>query len=363
MNNEELQVLSLQPWYGGSHRQFIDGWAKHSQHRWTTISLPARNWKWRLRYAAIELARIVDQRLDDGESWDLIVCTDMLNVAEFRSLSRKSAGMPLVVYFHENQFAYPTRGKHQPDHHFLFTNLVSALAADEVWFNSEFNLHSMLRGIEQQSEGWPDFTAADSIEEIRRKSKVVPPPIESSPKRLAGSMEQRIQRVSSGEPLHIVWAARWEYDKDPQTLLECLELLQQQRVPFRLSVIGEQAKTVPAAFDMIRDSFELQIENWGYQESREAYWSVLQAGDVFLSTAQHEFFGLSAAEAISVGCWPLLPDRLAYPEVIDVRQHPSRGEHFLYQSTAKGFSEKDPPAASRTRLAVWAIGKLSERLR
>ena len=339
MNGESLRVLSLQAWYGGSHRQFADGWSRHSTHQWTSIGLPAQNWKWRMRYAAIELATRVRRRADRGESWEAIVCTDMLNVAEFRALAGRCQNVPIVLYFHENQFAYPARGKHQPDHHFLFTNLVSALAADEVWFNSAFNLRSMLEGIKERAQAWPEFSAEDSIRAIESKSKIVAPPIESAPERLALAMRQRKERVAAGEDLHLVWAARWEYDKNPEALLECLKLLQQQRVPFRLSVIGEQAETIPKAFDTIRAQFDLQIENWGYQESREGYWSVLQSADVFLSTAQHEFFGLSAAEAIATGCWPLLPNRLAYPEVIDVDGNQVRSELFLYQSSAKDLAK------------------------
>ena len=335
-----MKVLSLQPWYGGSHRQFADGWLRHSKHEWTTLGLPDRNWKWRMRHAAIAFATQIAERTANGQSWDIVFCTDMLNAAELRSLARPISDFPLVVYFHENQFAYPIRGKQNPDHHFLITNFVSALAGDEVWFNSQFNLDSMLGGLAEHSDTWPEFDPRKEIESIRNKSRIVPPPIRFPDRDVETLIAKRKSRVTSGEPLHLVWAARWEYDKNPEALLKCLELLAQQRVPFRLSVIGEQADHIPPSFNSIREKFELQIENWGYQESREAYWSVLESADVLISTATHEFFGLSVAEAISVGAWPLLPQRLAYPELIGVDDSNDRADRFLYQSSAKQLASK-----------------------
>jgi len=339
MNGKKLNVLSLQPWHGGSHKQFSDGWSSLSEHNWTTIGLPDCNWKWRMRHASIEFAKQINARAADGKSWDIVVCTDMMNAAELRSLAKPIANVPLVVYFHENQFAYPIRGKQQPDHHFLFTNFLSALAADEVWFNSRFNLESLLHGLRVHCETWPDMKPLAEIESIEPKSKIVPPPI-SFPSDVLELNAARKARVESGESLHLVWAARWEYDKNPEALLKCLELLAQQRVPFRLSVIGEDSGMTPKAFSAIHEQFETQIEYWGYQKSREAYWSVLKSADLFLSTATHEFFGLSVAEAISVGAWPLLPNRLAYPELLGTQEAPDRVKLFTYPQTAKQLAAK-----------------------
>ena len=48
---------------------------------------------------------------------------------------------------------------------------------------------------------------------------------------------------------------------------------------------------------------------------REDYAALLASSDVAVSTALNEFFGLAMIEAAYCGCLPLVPDRLAYPEL------------------------------------------------
>jgi len=48
-----VNILALEPFYGGSHRAFLDGWAAHSRHHWTVLGLSPRHWKWRMRHGAI----------------------------------------------------------------------------------------------------------------------------------------------------------------------------------------------------------------------------------------------------------------------------------------------------------------------
>ena len=35
-----MKVLALEPYYGGSHKAFLDGWQKHSRHEFTVLGLP-----------------------------------------------------------------------------------------------------------------------------------------------------------------------------------------------------------------------------------------------------------------------------------------------------------------------------------
>jgi hypothetical protein len=61
--------------------------------------------------------------------------------------------------------------------------------------------------------------------------------------------------------------------------------------------------------------------HYGYAESLADYARLLWDADIVLSTAIHEFFGVSIVEAIYCGCLPILPRRLSYPELIPAEWH------------------------------------------
>jgi len=319
------RILSLQPYYGESHRQFIDGWVEHSQHHWHLLTLPGRHWKWRMRHAAVEFTEQMTALAASGEPFDAIVATDMMNVAELKGLlvaaCPEYCRLPLVVYFHENQFAYPSQfgdgsPEHQRDQHFGFTNFLSSLAADQVWFNSTYNQESMLHHLENSGRRWPDYAPKAQVAGLCEKFSVEAPGIEEPPIDVSAFSKLRSQRRSSADPLRIIWAARWEHDKNPQLLLDSLRHLKTKTDHFQISVIGQKFRKHPVAFDELKAEFETHIRHWGFVPDRKKYWEVLGESDVFVSTASHEFFGIAAAEAISVGLHPLFPNALAYPEMI-----------------------------------------------
>lgn len=49
----QLKFLYLEPFFGGPHREFTQGWVAHSRHCIDLLTLPARFWKWRMRGAAL----------------------------------------------------------------------------------------------------------------------------------------------------------------------------------------------------------------------------------------------------------------------------------------------------------------------
>jgi len=354
-----MRVLALEPYYGGSHRAFLDGWRGRSRHRWDVLTLPAHKWKWRMRHAAItfaeQLARHHPSPDSVGRPWDVVFCSDMLNLAEFRGLAPLHvAALPAVVYFHENQLTYPVRVESERDYQYVLTNFTTALAAQAVWFNSAYHRDTFLDALGPFFRRMPDNAPLSGIQAIRKKSAVHPPGIEAF----------EPCGVRRPGPARILWAARWEHDKNPEDFFAAVETLHQGGLGFRLGVIGQQFREVPAVFEHARDRFADRIDHWGFQADRQAYRQVLQWADIVVSTARHEFFGIGLIEAVAAGARPLAPDRLAYPEVLGRLTAPEPPTDSLYDGSVDDLARKlagciaaitDGPAEARTdRLAARA---------
>lgn len=325
---ESLKVLVLEPYYGGSHKAFLEGWIENSRHEWTVLSLPPWKWKWRMRHSAITLANWTAEKMREGGEWDIIFCSDMLNLAEYLGLTPLAIQrLPSIVYFHENQLTYPVAHPQEFDFHYVLTNLVTALASTEVWFNSSYHRDIFLDELRDFLKRMPDFQPLEAVEEVRCKSLVRYPGIRQFPER----GERR------PGPMRIVWAARWEHDKNPELFFASLRILMEREIGFRISVIGEQFRQFPDVFHSSRQEFSDVIDRWGYQKDRRDYESALMDADVFVSTADHEFFGLSVLEGVAAGAFPLVPDRLAYPETLE---RDAGNEDFYYKGEAEQLAER-----------------------
>ncbi|MEM7624951.1 MAG: DUF3524 domain-containing protein [Planctomycetota bacterium] len=347
-----MRVLALNPYHGGSHAAFIDGWATHSRHTFTTLTLPAHHWKWRMRHAAATFAGELNAKPPETlEALDAVWCTSMLDLAAFYGLAPAAVrGLPAVVYFHENQLTYPTRQEDAGgrDQHFAITHLTSALAAAQrgggVWWNSAFHRDGFLAAARKLLKKMPGRELDHAPDTIESASRVLHPgvDVESLRSRHTGP-EVPAPRGAGQEkkPLHVLWVARWEHDKDPDAFFAALKKLKKRGVPFRLSVVGESFERVPECFTVAKKRFADEIVHWGYQPTREAYRAVLRGADVVLSTARHEFFGLAVVEAMAAGCFPVLPKRLAYPEVFGDRAE------FFYDGTPDGLAGRLTELAGR----------------
>ena len=87
-----------------------------------------------------------------------------------------------------------------------------------------------------------------------------------------------------------------EHDKGPETFFKVIDVILERKCKFHLSVLGEQYSEVPLIFEQSKLRLEAsefcQILNWGFV-SREKFIETLSLAHVVVSTAIHEFFGVS----------------------------------------------------------------------
>lgn len=318
-----MKILFLESFFGGSHKDFALGFKAHSCHDVTLVSLPACFWKWRMRGAALYFV----EQIKDFSVFDAIFVTDMLDLTDFISLAGKD--LPRVLmYFHENQMSYPLGSNQKYDSHLSFTNIISAMAADRVLFNSRFHLNEFMKGAGLLIKQMPDFKPGWMMERIKAKSCVLYPGCRFE------KGEVNLNERDTEHPL-IIWNHRWDFDKNPEVFFEVLRVLKKKNIPFSLALLGEKLDIYPRVFDRARKEFKDQIVVCGYLESREEYLSWIKKGTVVVSTAIQENFGISVVEAVRQGCIPLLPRRLSYPEIMPDDCH----SKILYR-TKEEFIEK-----------------------
>jgi len=301
-----VRVLLLSAYEAFSHRQWRETLQRGlADWEWFSLTLPPRHFSWRIRGNPLQWSIAERETLE--RDYDLVLATSMVDLATLRGLVPSLASVPTLLYFHENQFAYP-EGRHR--HGLLEAQMVSiysALAADGLVFNSAFNRDSFLYGCAALLQGMPDAVPPGIGEVLAAKSRVLPVPVE---------IPDFDARSTPGGALQLIWNHRWEYDKNPDQLLEIATLLLDEDKEFTLHVVGQQFREQPDAFVPLKERLELggALGHWGYIEDRRDYFSLLASCDVALSTSLHDFQGLSMLEACACGCAPLVPDRLVYPE-------------------------------------------------
>ncbi len=308
------RILAVEPYYGGSHKAWLDGLVQHSQHEYTLLTLPARKWKWRMRGAAITLSDEFKQ-LYSGRKFDALLASDMLNLADFIALTRPNfSHCPAVIYIHENQISYPAHEKERVDYHYAITNLVSMAVSTEVVFNSDFNKQDFFRGIRELLSKMPGpLPTEEQLKSLEAKSRVIPPGIDF--KSLKKSPKH------SDEPPVILWNHRWDRDKQPDVFIDALKVLQQREHEFRIIICGEPFWKIPPAFQNAQELFGEKLLHFGYAKTRHDYANLLAKSDIVVSTAVQEFFGISIVEAVYAGAFPILPKRLNYPYLIPEEYH------------------------------------------
>lgn len=235
---------------------------------------------------------------------DVVLATSMLDVASFQALYRDSK-VPLVLYMHENQLTYPIRPGGKRDQDLVYRQFTSQLCADQIWFNSQHNLDSWFKALPLFLQRFGESHGSKTVDALESKSKVMPVGLslpESKPS-LARSNTRPI----------LIWNQRWEWDKNTEAFVNFVKKFDSS-APFDVVILGEAASRESSERRELRDFLGSRLLHHGWCE-KDQYWKWLQRADLTVSTARHEFFGISILEAVACGVYPLLPNKLSYPEI------------------------------------------------
>ena len=297
LNSSRTPVWLLSAYRAESHARWAD-WlvATFDEFGWQRLELPGRHFSWRIRGNPLSWLDSLPEQAPE-----LIVATSMVDLATLKGLHPRLAGVRTVLYFHENQFAYPRSDGQTTSIEAQIVQLYAALAADRVLFNSGYNRTTFIEGVDSLLAGMPDHVPSGVSGRIADKSEILPVPIDP------------IRPPDTRDPALILWNHRWEYDKNPDLFADAMIALAERGAEFRLALLGQRHRKTHDALARLREALPDRIVADGALPMDE-YRAVLGRAGIAVSTAIHEFQGLGMLEAASAGCAPLVPDALCYPE-------------------------------------------------
>jgi glycosyltransferase involved in cell wall biosynthesis len=356
-----MRILLISPYHGGSHRAWAEGYRQYSGHDVALLTLPARFWKWRMHGGAVTLARRWLAETADEPLPDLILTTDLLDLTTFLALTRaRTSGIAVALYMHENQLTYPLpadpaigpmrRQLGERDRHYAFINYASMLAADRVFFNSQYHLDTFFAALPPFLRHYPEYNEMDTVELLRRKSSVLPVGVDLR------RLDPELTFPDPDAAPLILWNQRLEYDKNPAGFISALVTLAAEGVPFRVALCGERFGKPDARWEEGVATLGERVVHDGYAND-DHYRRLLWESAVTISTAGHEYFGISILEAIYCRTFPLLPARLSYPELIPAAFHADclyRGRQDLLKRLRWALSDPAAASAIAARLAPTA---------
>ncbi|ODM96189.1 Glycosyltransferase-like domain-containing protein 1-like [Orchesella cincta] len=277
------KVLLIEPFYSGSHKVLID--IIHDELNSIEdvealrMTLPGKKWHWRARTSALYFVQ---------------------NIPKTKNL--KCLFTSCVLPLHELVGLRPD---------LEYNQIMTCLAADLILFNSNFNRESFLGNIKKFFKLQPNYRPIGLREKIGPKCQVLYFPI-----KFTYSPSLQPERNSEMNVLRIVWPHRWEFDKNPEMFFRVIySLVDKGKTNFRLNVVGESFSGNPPIFEAARIKLEGFIDNFGYIPEKAQYYQILHESDIVISTANHEFFGVSMLEGAEYQCFPLAPNNLVYPEI------------------------------------------------
>jgi hypothetical protein len=309
--SSQLDILALEPFFGGVRRHMLETLVRCSRHRWTVLKLPPRRMERRLTAAANwfseQLSRHWVGRID------LLFTSEAMNLASLFRLMPALAGNPSVVYFHENQLPDLSSFRDDP---LDLVNLNTATAATELWFNSSYHKRSFLIRAAALVDRHPELSNRSPMPNISSKSRHMPPPVDLS---LVHEIEsEKIRR----DPRKIFVETR---GADVQLLNDAFAALRERALEFAAVTVGPV------------DQLDPGVPRTTVSENDEpAQIRAMFGCGVVTSTKTEAASDYQVVRALAAGCRPVLPDGGSYPEILPQPLH----KPCLYDISPESLADK-----------------------
>lgn len=304
---KQLDILALEPFFGGARRAMLETIMRYSRHRWTLLRLPPRRIERRLAAAAHWFSEQLSRHWFGPA--DVVFTSEAMNLADLLRMVPDLTAKPSVVYFHDNQLPAEGLRAESPLH---LVNLTTANAASEIWFNSLYHLKTFLRKATSLVDKHPELSARNPLPELTGKAHLMPPPVDFTLDHDLLQQEQ-IRR----DPRVLFVDTR---DADMRSLNHALGMLERRNEKVTLITIGPVV------------GLETRGPRYTIAEQDEiSQIRALHQAGVMFSTRADAPSDYHAVRALNAGCWPIFPNTGVYPELL-----PEAMQHACLYETGSG---------------------------
>lgn len=312
----QLEILALEPFYGGPRKAMLDCLIKHSRHHWTLLKLPPRRIERRLAAAAHWFAEQLT--LHAVGRVDLLFTSEALNLSDFYRLAPGLVGKPSVVYFHSNQLPPPdveedfaAAAAAAPS---ILANLSTAVAAQELWFNTAYHQQQFIERAGVFIERHSQTFTRNPVAEFAQKSRLMPPPTD------VYLPQEIIKRAPVARDKRTFFINLNGADCD--LIDQALATLSQRGEEFKLMTLGpDHMLSPPWQRTRVSEISETTVVE-----------AMLKCG-LLISAQADPMWDHHLILSMAAGCWPLAPNCGIYPELIKK----PLDERCLYDLTPEGL--------------------------
>ncbi|XP_066855776.1 tRNA-queuosine alpha-mannosyltransferase isoform X5 [Anser cygnoides] len=323
-STRKMTVLLIEAFYGGSHKQLMDLLQEELKEECVLCTLPAKKWHWKARTAALYFM----QTVPTNPNYRILFASSVLNLAELAALRPDLGKLKKVLYFHENQLAYPVQNWKERDFQYGYNQILSCLVADVVVFNSAFNMESFLTSIGKFMKLIPDHRPKDLEKIIRPKCQVLYFPVRFPdvsrfmPEHKLAHLENLIGVKSNGDAYQFAGLPGQQKSRALGGLMKnsnvCRESGLCEAQPGLCTTQHEGLHSPLTAPERLNKSEASESTNPCQEEDKQHLtfnlcniWS----GMDYQQRPLHVAWPHRWVEAVYCGCYPLCPKALVYPEI------------------------------------------------